>query len=224
VLNRLDYEALGRIRFDPEAALFRDGPGAYPVTFFHLGRFFPTPVRMYVLSAAQGLAQAREIRYDPDYFLVPPDSPARELPRDAGFAGFRFQESRRGNQQKLDWRRHDWVAFPGASSATLFPDNGKPIPGMVDWHNFRLHFPKDAVLAKTVSLGGRRLETQVLHFDGVDWHAYTFAWRDDQADAERRQHRHPAPQRDARRHGAGISAASSGQVGSWRRQQPRPGR
>ena len=54
VLNRLDYDALGRIRFDPQAALFRDGPGAYPATFFHLGRFFPTPVRMYVLSAGRG--------------------------------------------------------------------------------------------------------------------------------------------------------------------------
>ncbi len=54
----------------------------------------------------------------------------------------------------------------------------------MDWHNFRMHFPKDAVLVKTISLGGRRLETQLLHFDGVDWHAYTFAWRDDQADAD----------------------------------------
>ena len=77
-----------------------------------------------------------------------------------------------------------WVAFPGESSATLYPDNGKPIPGIVDWHNFRMHFPKDAVLVRTISLAGRRLETQLLHFDGVDWHAYTFAWRDDQADAD----------------------------------------
>jgi glucans biosynthesis protein len=115
VVQRLDYEALGRIRFDPEAALFRDGPGAYPATFFHLGRFFPTPVRMYVLSAGQGAAQAREILYDPDYFLLPADSPAHELPRDAGFAGFRFQESRLADQRKLDWRTHDWVAFLGAS-------------------------------------------------------------------------------------------------------------
>ncbi len=77
-----------------------------------------------------------------------------------------------------------WVAFPGLSSATLYPGDGKPIPGMVDWHNFRLHFPKDAVLARTLSLGGRRLETQLLHFDGVDWHAYSFAWRPDQSDAD----------------------------------------
>jgi putative heme-binding domain-containing protein len=77
-----------------------------------------------------------------------------------------------------------WVAFPGESSATLHAGDGKPIPGMVDWHNFRMHFPKDAVLARTLSLGDRRLETQLLHFDGVDWHPYTFAWRDDQADAD----------------------------------------
>jgi putative heme-binding domain-containing protein len=77
-----------------------------------------------------------------------------------------------------------WVAFPGVSSATLYANDGKPIPGMVDWHNFRMHFPKDAVLVRTISLSGRRLETQLLHFDGVDWHAYTFAWRDDQTDAD----------------------------------------
>ncbi|HEY1859582.1 MAG TPA: PQQ-dependent sugar dehydrogenase [Gemmataceae bacterium] len=76
-----------------------------------------------------------------------------------------------------------WVAFPGVSSATLYT-NAKPIPGNVDWHNFRMHFPENAVLVRTLSLGSRRLETQLLHFDGVDWHPYTFAWRDDQADAD----------------------------------------
>ena len=44
-----------------------------------------------------------------------------------------------------------WVAFPGESSATLHA-TGKPIPGMVYWHNFRMHFPKDAVLVRTLSL------------------------------------------------------------------------
>jgi putative heme-binding domain-containing protein len=77
-----------------------------------------------------------------------------------------------------------WVALPGESFATLYAENGKPIPGMVDWHNFRLHFPKDAVLVRTISLAGRRVETQLLHFDGIDWHAYSFAWRDDQSDAD----------------------------------------
>ncbi|HTU89426.1 MAG TPA: PQQ-dependent sugar dehydrogenase [Gemmataceae bacterium] len=76
-----------------------------------------------------------------------------------------------------------FAAFPGLSSATLYAF-GRPIPGNVDWHNFRMHFSKDAVLMKTISLSGRRLETQILHFDGVDWHPYTFAWRDDQTDAD----------------------------------------
>jgi putative heme-binding domain-containing protein len=77
-----------------------------------------------------------------------------------------------------------WIALPDLSSVTLYPGAGKPVPGLVDWHNFRLHFPKNAVLMRTISLGGRRLETQLLHFEGVDWRPYTFAWRDDQSDAD----------------------------------------
>jgi putative heme-binding domain-containing protein len=77
-----------------------------------------------------------------------------------------------------------WIALPGLSSVTLYPGAGKPIPGLVYWHNFRLHFPKDTVLMRTLSLGGRRLETQILHYEGVDWRPYTFAWRDDQSDAD----------------------------------------
>src|SRR5262249_48844278 len=76
-----------------------------------------------------------------------------------------------------------WAAFPGTSVATLH-STARPIPGMVYWHSFRMHFPKDAVLLRTLSLGGRRVETQLLHFDGVDWRGYSFAWRDDQADAD----------------------------------------
>jgi putative heme-binding domain-containing protein len=76
-----------------------------------------------------------------------------------------------------------WAAFPGVSSATLHVA-GKPIPGMVDWHRFRLHFPRDGVLLRTLSLGDKRVETQLLHFDGVDWAGYSFAWRDDQTDAD----------------------------------------
>jgi putative heme-binding domain-containing protein len=106
-----------------------------------------------------------------------------------------------------------WAAFPGTSSARLHA-TGKPIPGLVQWHNFRMHFPKDAVLMRTFSLdhesrfrqpgeanrgdrshpetgparqagpAGRRIETQILHYDGLDWRGYTYAWRDDQQDAD----------------------------------------
>ena len=70
---------------------------------------------MYVLAAHGGQPAASEILYDPDYFSMPADSPAKQLPRGAGFAGFRFQESRSGDPQKLDWHKNDWVAFLGAS-------------------------------------------------------------------------------------------------------------
>lgn len=54
-------------------------------------------------------------------------------------------------------------------------------------------FPRDGVLMKTISLpvsrGGKpdlvRLETQILHFDVDTWRAYTYAWNDQQTDAER---------------------------------------
>jgi periplasmic glucans biosynthesis protein len=115
VLDRIDYEAHGKIKFNTDYSLFRDGPGQYPVTFFHLGHFFPTPVHMYVLAPSGGAFTAREIIYDPGYFTMPADSPARELPKGAGFAGFRFQENRLGEQQSLDWHKNDWVAFLGAS-------------------------------------------------------------------------------------------------------------
>ncbi|WP_165227392.1 PQQ-dependent sugar dehydrogenase [Aquisphaera insulae] len=78
-----------------------------------------------------------------------------------------------------------WAAFPGLSPATLFP-TPRPIPGagQVSLHPYRLHFPKDAVLTRTISVAGRRVETQMLHFDGGDWRAYSYAWRDDQTDAD----------------------------------------
>jgi periplasmic glucans biosynthesis protein len=108
VLEAIDYDAHGKIRFRPELSLWADGPSPYPVTFFHLGRFFQRPVRMYVADGGS----AREILYDSACFDMPADSPARRLPDNSGFAGFRLQE-RRGDE--LDWRRNDWVAFLGAS-------------------------------------------------------------------------------------------------------------
>lgn len=115
ILTQIDYEALGKIHFDPDCAVFRDGPGDYPLTFFHPGRFSPTVVRMFVLSgAAPPGQQAREIGYDAQCFQMPSDSPARLL-RNGGYAGFRVQESRTADQHVLDWRNNDWAAFLGAS-------------------------------------------------------------------------------------------------------------
>jgi periplasmic glucans biosynthesis protein len=110
-LEKIDYEAHGKIKFATDSAVFADGPGKYPITFFHLGKFFQTPVHMYLVD--RGMSQ--ELIYDSSYFNMPSDSPARKLPAGAGFAGFRLQESRLGGAGQLDWRKNDWVAFLGAS-------------------------------------------------------------------------------------------------------------
>ena len=115
VLDRIGYDEHGKLKFSPDHALFRDGPAQYPVTFFALGKYFRTPVHMFVLSAAGDAANASEILYDPAYFSMPPNSPARELPKGAGFSGFRLQESRLGDVRNLDWHSNDWAAFLGAS-------------------------------------------------------------------------------------------------------------
>ncbi|WP_395666770.1 glucan biosynthesis protein [Methylocella sp.] len=108
IVGKIDYEAWGKIAFDMDHALFAQGPGRFPVSFFHLGMFFQKAVEMNVVEGGQ----AREIVYDQSYFSMPADSIARKLPQGAGFAGLRVQEPKDG---PLDWRRNDWVAFLGAA-------------------------------------------------------------------------------------------------------------
>ena len=108
VLQKINYEEWGKIRYRDEFALFAEGPGQFPVTFFHLGLFFQKSVRMHVVDGGT----SRQIVYDQSYFDMPADLPGRELPKGAGFAGLRIQEAREGT---LDWRKNDWVAFLGAA-------------------------------------------------------------------------------------------------------------
>lgn len=42
--------------------------------------------------------------------------------------------------------------------------------------------PKDTALAKTLYRDGRRIETQLLHFDGY-WRGYSYRWNEDETDA-----------------------------------------
>lgn len=107
LVEKIVYQVHGEIRYRPDHALFAEGPGVYPATFFHLGKWFPSRVRMYAVNEGS----ARELIYSPSYFDMPADSIARGMPEDSGFAGFRLQESRR----REDWRTQDWVAFLGAS-------------------------------------------------------------------------------------------------------------
>ena len=44
-------------------------------------------------------------------------------------------------------------------------------------------YPAGTVFAKTLSLGDVRVETQLLHFDGINWQPYSYLWNDGQTDA-----------------------------------------
>ncbi len=101
VLARIDYDAHWQIRFRDAATVTPPDTDAL-VQFFHPGKYFPEPVRIYFRDG--GIA--REVLYTEDYFDMPPDSPAHELPVGAGFAGFRVM------RPKL---KPDWVSFLGAS-------------------------------------------------------------------------------------------------------------
>ncbi|WP_236102268.1 glucan biosynthesis protein [Methylotetracoccus oryzae] len=107
IVERIDYEEWGKIRFDTDYALGKKDPGIYPLTFFHLGMFFQKAVQMHLV----GDGKARRVQYTSRYFSMPKDSPARKLADNSGFAGFRLQESR----SRPDWRTQDWIAFLGAS-------------------------------------------------------------------------------------------------------------
>jgi putative heme-binding domain-containing protein len=83
------------------------------------------------------------------------------------------------------------IAFPNDSAATDY-ENRKHLANDVNWNPIPIHPPKDGVLVKTISLemergnpaSRKRIETQLLHFDGDAIQGYTYAWRDDGSDAD----------------------------------------
>jgi glucans biosynthesis protein len=87
IVTKINYEAWGKIKFNMDHALFAEGPGRFPVSFFHLGMFFQKAVEMHAVDAGS----ARQIIYDQSYFEMPEDSIAKKLPQGAGFAGLRVQ-------------------------------------------------------------------------------------------------------------------------------------
>lgn len=75
-----------------------------------------------------------------------------------------------------------FVAIPGDEKIGIYRAGG----GHANWdgkHRGSWKFPKDSVLGKTISLGNRRIETQLLHYDGQAWQAYTYLWNESQTDA-----------------------------------------
>ncbi len=78
-----------------------------------------------------------------------------------------------------------WVAFPGDVVRHALPRRRQADPRQ-RWTGTisACTSPRTRCWCGPSPCDGRRIETQLLHFDGVDWHAYTFAWRDDQSDAD----------------------------------------
>ncbi|MBL8271776.1 glucan biosynthesis protein [Steroidobacter sp.] len=105
VLVDLGYDEYQSIRFHRDEAVWGDVKDAnFRLEFFHMGRGFKEPVRLYEIVDGQ----AREILYRPDMFdLSRSGVNARSLPKDLSFAGFRIHTV-------ADWER-DVASFLGAS-------------------------------------------------------------------------------------------------------------
>ena len=94
-----------------------------------------------------------------------------------------------------------FVALPGTASITWNPNRE------------RWGIPEGTVFVRTVSMESvpgdpstrRRIETQLLHYDGLEWRAYTYVWNEEQTDAVL-----------APREGAETTVNISGQSQSWR--------
>jgi putative heme-binding domain-containing protein len=79
-----------------------------------------------------------------------------------------------------------FVAVKDSDTIKIY-DSQPPWPN----NSGEVYFPKDGVLVKTLSLemergnpkSRRRLETQILHFDGLTWQPYSYAWNEEQTDA-----------------------------------------
>ena len=82
--------------------------------------------------------------------------------------------------------RYDLAAT--SSQATATSEFLLAIPGQETIQIARLQrgwqYPAGTVFVKTLSLGNVRVETQLLHFDGINWHPYSYLWNDEQTDAE----------------------------------------
>jgi len=81
--------------------------------------------------------------------------------------------------------------LPYAINAPMWSDGAAgrrylALPGKeaLSYKDGRLTWPQDAVVAKTLTLEKRRVETQILHYDGKSWNAYSYLWNERQDDAD----------------------------------------
>ncbi|MFL6547254.1 MAG: glucan biosynthesis protein [Povalibacter sp.] len=103
-LQQLDYDQYQSIRFRKERALWADADRGFRIQFYHMGRGFKEPVRMFEVVNGR----ARELTYRAaDYDFGKSGVNTRELGPDLGFAGFHIQG-------QTNWTS-DVASFLGAS-------------------------------------------------------------------------------------------------------------
>lgn len=99
--RRVGYDAFRRAAYRPEAILW-GGANRTSVSLFPLSAYASKPVEIHVVRSGQ----ARQVRYDPSLFALPPESPVADLGPNAGFSGFRAM---------APGSRAEWLAALGAS-------------------------------------------------------------------------------------------------------------
>lgn len=80
-----------------------------------------------------------------------------------------------------------WQDGASASRFVALPDGERiktTTSGNPTKPNFTVAWPADAVLARTITLRQKRVETQMLHFDGETWNGYSYRWNDAGTDAQ----------------------------------------
>ena len=103
IVQTIDFDAIQKIKFRSQYALWADGPDRLPVRFFHLDKYVGEPVTIHAVEGGQ----AREVLYATRYFDYGGTGLAEKLPNNLGFSGFRVMN---GHASKVDW-----LAFQGAS-------------------------------------------------------------------------------------------------------------
>jgi glucans biosynthesis protein len=103
IVADVDFDAVQKIKYRGDRAMFPTGPGACPVRLFHVDKYNQLPVRIFELTDGE----ARELIYSADSFDYKDPAFARKLPSDLGYSGFRVMDGR--------GKETDWLAFQGAS-------------------------------------------------------------------------------------------------------------
>lgn len=100
---KINYDAVQKIKFKPERALWRDAASGYPVRLFHVNEYNQFPVRIHMITDGT----ARELIYSRSDFACSDPAIAQLLPAEDGYSGFRIMDG--GGKET------DWLAFQGAS-------------------------------------------------------------------------------------------------------------